>query len=102
MKEYRIIIEPQFLEELDAILYFFPQTDINKRKLYTEVRNIVFSLSIFPERYSQMNEYEKFKTENIRKVPINKFVVIYQVDNEKNEVYILHIFSQKQDYLNQI
>ena len=55
MKEYRIIIGPQFLEELDAILYFFPQTDINKRKLYTEVRNIVFSLSIFPERYSQMN-----------------------------------------------
>ena len=31
-----------------------------------------------------------------------KGFMFVQVDNEKNEVYILHIFSQKQDYLNQI
>ena len=102
MKEYRIILQPQFLEELDAILYFFPYTYITKRKLYTEVRNTVLSLSIFPERYGQIKEYKKFRTENIRKLPINKIIVIYEVDNKKDEVYILHIFSEKQDYLNQL
>ena len=99
MKEYKIKLTSQFLEELDTSLYFF-HSYMTKRKLYNEVRNTVFSLSIFPERYSKINE--NFRTENIRKLPINKYVVIYEVNNDKDEVYILHIFSQKQDYLNQI
>lgn len=100
MKEYSVILQPQFFEELDVILYFFQDSHMSKRKIYTEVRNTVSSLSIFPERYSKIND--KFNTKNVRKLPINKYVVIYEVDNEKDEVYILHIFSQKQDYLNQI
>ena len=100
MKEYGVIMEPQFLEELDAILYFFPDSYIARKKLYTEVRNIVLSLSIFPERYSKISK--NFRTNNIRKLSINKFIIIYEVDNKKSEVYILHIFSEKQDYLNQL
>ena len=102
MKEYRIILEPQFKEELNSILYLFPHSNLTRKKLHTEIRNTVLSLEIFPERYGQIDEYENLRTENIRKLPINKYVVIYEVDNEKDEVYILHIFSQKQEYLNQI
>ena len=97
MKEYKINLTDQFLEELDTSLYFFPFY-MTRRKMYHDVRNIVSSLSIFPERYSKIDT----KIKNIRKLPINKFVITYEVDNEKDEVYILHIFSQKQDYLNQI
>ena len=100
MKEYSVIIQPQFLEELEVILYFFQNRYQTKRKVYTEVRNTVSSLSIFPERYSKINN--NFNTRNLRKLPINKYVVIYEVNNEKNEIYLLHIFLQKQDYLNQI
>ena len=100
MKEYSIIIQPQFLEELEVVLYFFRNKFPTKRKMFAEIRNTVLSLSIFPERYSKINK--NFNTKNIRKLPINKYVVIYEVDNEKDEAYILHIFSQKQDYLNQI
>lgn len=99
MKEYRVSLTDQFLEELDTSLYFL-SSYLSKRKLHNEVRNTVASLSIFPERYNKISK--NFNTENIRKLPINKFVVIYEVDNENDEVYILHIFSQKQDYLNQI
>lgn len=102
MKEYRIILQPQFLEELETILYFFTNTKLTRRKLYMEVKNMVLNLSIFPERYGKINESEKFRSDNIRKLPINKYVVVYEVDNKKDEVYLLHIFSQKQDYLNQI
>lgn len=102
MKEYRIILEPQFKEELNSILYLFPHSNINRKKLHTEIRNTVLSLEIFPERYHKMRETKNIQEENIRKLPINKFIIVYQVDNEKDEVYILHIFSQKQDYLNQI
>lgn len=100
MKEYKVSLTTQFKEELKKTLYFFPHSFITRRKLHTEIRNTVLSLSIFPERYSKINK--NFNTENIRKLPINKFVVIYEVDNKKDEVYILHIFSQKQDYLNQL
>ena len=99
MKEYKINLTDQFLEELDTSLYFFPSY-MTRRKLYHDVRNIVSSLSIFPERYSKINKKEK--TKNIRKIPVSKFVIIYEVDNDQDEVYILHIFLQKQDYLNQI
>lgn len=102
MKEYRIILEPQFKEELNSILYLFPHSNITRKKLHTEIRNTVLSLEFLPERYGKINKYEKLRIENIRKLPINKYVVIYEVDNEKDEVYILHIFSQKQDYLNQV
>lgn len=100
MKEYSVIIQPQFLEELEVILYFFQNRYSTKSKVYTEVRNTVSSLSIFPERYSKISN--DFNRRNLRKLPINKYVVIYEVNNEKNEIYLLHIFSQKQDYLNQI
>lgn len=100
MKEYRVNLTSQFKEELKKLLYFFPHSYNTRRKLHNEIGNTVLSLSIFPERYSKTNK--DFKMYNIRKIPINKFVIIYEVDNEKDEVYILHIFSEKQDYLNQI
>lgn len=37
---------------------------------------------------------------NIRKLIVNKFIIIYKVDNINEKVYILHIFSEKQDYYN--
>lgn len=52
MKEYKINLTHQFLEELDKVLYFFSYSYLTRRKIYNEVRNIVLSLSIFPERYS--------------------------------------------------
>lgn len=51
MKEYNVNVTNQFLEELDEILYFFPNSNLLKRKMYYEIKNIVSTLSIFPERY---------------------------------------------------
>ena len=98
MKEYNVNVTHQFLEELDEILYFFPNSNLLKRKMYYEIKNIVSALSIFPERYIKIQNFR----DNIRKLTINKFVIIYKVDNVKNQVYILHIFSEKQDYYNLI
>lgn len=56
MKEYNINLTNQFLEELNEILYFFPNSYLYKRKLYYEVRNIVSTLTIFPERYAKLND----------------------------------------------
>jgi len=102
MKMYRIMLEPQFKKELESILYLFPHSKLTRKKLHTEIKNTVLSLEIFPERYHKIVETKNIQEENIRKIPINKFIVIYQVDNENDQVNILHIFSGRQDYLNQI
>ena len=41
MKEYNVNVTNQFLEELDEILYFFPNSNLLKRKMYYEIKNIV-------------------------------------------------------------
>ncbi|OKZ64952.1 MAG: hypothetical protein BHW02_05365 [Clostridium sp. 28_12] len=96
MKEYNVNLTNQFLEELEKILYFFPNSYLYKKKLYYDIRNTVSTLSIFPERYMKLKNDKK----NIRKLIVNKFIIIYKVDNINEKVYILHIFSEKQDYYN--
>ena len=63
------------MEELEKILYFFPNSNLLKRKMYYEIKNIVSTLSIFPERYIKIQNFR----DNIRKLTINKFVIIYKV-----------------------
>lgn len=57
MKEYNVNVTNQFLEELDEILYFFPNSNLLKRKMYYEIKNIVSALSIFPERYIKIQNF---------------------------------------------
>ena len=75
MKEYNVNVTNQFLEELDEILYFFPNSNLLKRKMYYEIKNIVSTLSIFSEIYIKIQNFR----DNIRKLTINKFVIIYKV-----------------------
>ena len=57
MKEYNVNLTNQFLEELDEILYFFPNSNLLKRKMYYEIKNIVSTLSIFPKRYIKIQNF---------------------------------------------
>ena len=51
------------------------------------------------QAFKELEEkYELWK--NIRKLIVNKFIIIYKVDNINEKGYILHIFSEKQDYYN--
>ena len=72
MKEYNVNLTNQFLEELEKILYFFPNSYLYKKKLYYDIRNTVSTLSIFPERYMKLKNEKK----NIRKLIVNKFIII--------------------------
>lgn len=69
MKEYNVNLTNQFLEELEKILYFFPNSYLYKKKLYYDIRNTVSTLSIFSERYMKLKNDKK----NIRKLIVNKF-----------------------------
>ncbi len=57
-----------------------------------------YNINLTNQFLEELNDKEK----DIQKLTINKFVIIYNVDNINNQVYILHIFSEKQDYFNLI
>lgn len=98
MTEYDIILSPLFNRDLENIFnYIFfslnePQVAINFK---SKVACKIASLKYFPNRYS------KILIHNIqyRKMPIGKYIIIYDVNFSKKQVNILHIYHSTQNYL---
>lgn len=105
MIKYSIIHTPQFKREARNIYQYFcfslhsPQTG---QKLFKKISNIIFHLDLFPERYSKVFIPNKLQNRNLRKIPINNYIIIYEVDNYNHNVFILHIFHGKQNYLDKL
>ncbi len=105
MDEYKINLTLQFQDELDKIYYYIyyslhaPKT---ANKLHQKIKKSVYSLNFSPERYSKIYGLNNLKNENIRKMPVDNYIIIYQVNNLSRQVFILHIFHGKQNYFNQL
>ena len=65
---------------------------------YFKFNKIISYLKYFPEIFPRYNNYNYII--NVRKIPIGDFLIFYEVNHFKKEIYILHIFYSKQDYLN--
>lgn len=105
-KKYKIIFTKQFKLELNEFLY--KSSSQLKRslildKFYYKVMKLIISLQIFPERYAKIyNRSIEKNHSNLRKLLIDKYVIIYEVNSNTNEVFILHIFHSKQNYFNRL
>lgn len=99
MIRFNVVATLQFKKELDQIFSpFFNSSNIlhEKQKIY----DILSNLSFFPERYCRISNFYSHEKLNIRKIPIGKFIIIYEVDKENQQVHLLHIFYGNQDYFN--
>lgn len=101
MDKYTIYLTGQFEFELERILYYSKYSPKMTRKLYFKIKNSVMSLQIFPERFSRIYIVSK-SSNNIRKMVVGKFIIIYEVDVLLKQVYILHIFYGNQNYFSQL
>ena len=92
MNKYKIIWSPQFNEELEMIynyIYFklkSPQVAIN---LYYKVKNEISKLDLFPERYSKVLISKNYENQNLRKMLVGEYVIIYKVDNSARKSFYL-------------
>lgn len=96
--EYAVNWTDVFQDELLSIyqyIFFNLKEPLTAQNNLTTIISKVSSLSFFPERYQKIYNSKYF---NIRKLRINKFICIYQVDNFTKQVYILHIFHGRQNY----
>ena len=102
MNNYLIYTTKNFENEFNNILnyiHFILKEPYIAVKLYNKIINKLFSLNIFPERYPLLLNYEN---SNIRKLLIDNFIIVYKIDNQFKQIFILHIFHNNQNYLNLI
>lgn len=101
-KKYIVNPTPSFeknMEEIYNYIFFKLKEPNIANKLYKLVIKEISSLQYSPERYSRVL-YNKNR--NIRKLLVKKYIIIYEVDNNTGQVFILHIFHSSQNYLNKI
>jgi len=100
--KYTILLTWTFEKEFEEILiyikYKLKEPKIAK-KIYKKVISEINSLQFMPERYKRV-QIKSDKAQNIRKMIINNYVIIYEVDNNYGQVFILHIFHTFQNYTN--
>jgi len=104
-KKYKINFTNQFKMELYNFLYkTSPLTNnsLISDKFYSKIMKSLFSLKIFPERYAKIYTLNNKEYSNIRRLTIDKYVIIYEVNNTTNEVFILHIFHGTKNYFNKL
>lgn len=100
IKEYKVITTDTFEDEVKNIYFkikFYYKKPIKAKNVYNKIIDSIKKLNLFPEEFSKV---KNFKNLNLHRLIINNYIVIYEVNNEKAEVYILHIFFYNQNYLN--
>ena len=91
---YRVTYSSTALEDLRDIyeyIRYILLAPIAAEHQILRIRKIIASLDIFPMRHMLVNE-EPWKSKRIYKVPIDKYVVFYCVDDIMHVVSIVRIF----------
>lgn len=99
IKKYKINITSQFYIELEELLLFSKYYPKSTKLLYEKIRNSILSLDIYPERFYRIPE---IKDRNVRRLIVENLIIIYEVNNNFNQVFILHIYASKSNYLKDI
>lgn len=93
-KKFSIIQTPSFEKDLNETLNYIAfklNEPITSKKFYNKLSNKIFSLQYSPERYAKIN----YKDKVLRKLPLRKYIVIYEVDNNTRTSFSSTYFSWK-------
>lgn len=101
-KTYRIAYATDAHEDIRGIYSHIAFTLREKRtasKQVDRIRKEIASLKIFPERYSVV-DWEPWASREIRKMPVDNYVVYYHPDTKGKTVTIIRIFYGGRDVEN--
>jgi len=93
-KKYLVIQTLSFKKDLKEVLDYIAfklNEPIISKKFYDNLLTKIYSLQYFPERYTKIN----YKNKVLRKLPIHKYIVIYQVDNHSRASFYSTYLSWK-------
>ena len=98
---YQINLTDDFLEEFEEICEYisYNLNALNaSEKLREKVIDKIYSLRREPRMYTQINKLSKTQS-NYRRIIINKYIVLYTIDDIKNIVYVTHIYYGGRTYI---
>lgn len=93
-KKYLVIQTLTFKKELNEALNYIAfklNEPITSKKFYNNLLTKIYALHFFPEIYPKIT----YKNKTLRKLPIHKYVVIYEVDNNTRSSFYSTYFSWK-------
>ena len=101
MNKYKVIWSPKFIRKLDNILAYISfdlKEPMVAKNFYNKVLKCLATIEYFPEIHS------KFYINNIihRKIIIKNYIIIYKVDSNSKQIFILNIFHSSQNYFNKL
>lgn len=100
MDKYKVIFTKIFKEELQDIFFyikFFLKEPNIATQIYNKIIFFITGLNYFPMRYCKI---KNSKNVNLHRLIVNNYIIFYEVNIFKKEVYIIHIFHNTQNYLN--
>lgn len=98
---YHVIFTMKSMEELQEIYLYISKKLYDKvaaNSLMKEINNKVMNLSIFPRLYSKL-EIPKAKYNTYHKIVVKNYIIIYEVNEKRKKVYIIHIFYARSNYI---
>ena len=97
---YEIIYTKDYLDE-SANIYYYISIVLREQniaeKLLTKIRKQVLGLSYFPKANKVV--FSK-RNEAVHRLIVKKYAIFYKIDELKKQIFILHIFNTRQNYLN--
>lgn len=95
MKKYKIIWSPKAKQDLQNIHFYikyYLKEENTANNIIKKILNLISDLCYLPEKYMKIQS-SKYKNENIRKMPVGNYIVIYKVNIETRTSIYLTYFS---------
>ena len=104
MNEYEVRVTRQALEQMKEIVHYISNDLIAPDaagNLLDKMKAEITKLSSFPKKQSLIDE-EPWRTDGVRKLVVNNFLIYYWVDDENNRVQVTAVIYSRRDQIRQL
>lgn len=94
MSQWRILLTPEFKQEIREIHSYIANTLLVPKTAIKQVGRILDAVELLKEMPMRNPLYEKapWKDRGLRKLVVDNFVTFYLPNENKNEVVVMHVF----------
>ena len=104
MNEYEVRVTRRALEQMKEIVHYISNALMAldaADNLLDKMKAEITKLSSFPKKQALIDE-EPWRTEGVRKIVVNNFLIYYWVDDENNRVQVTAVIYSRRDQIRQL
>ena len=104
MNEYEVRVTRQALEQMKEIVHYISNDLIAPDaagNLLDKMKAEITKLSSFPKKQALIDE-EPWRTDGVRKLVVNNFLIYYWVDDENKRVQVTAVIYSRRDQIRQL